>query len=165
MNTMHPSEDKSHPSMTGQNTPHNPAATDLHLARLVHFYENLSPETLDNLHTVYTDAVKFKDPFNDVQGLNPLRRIFQDMFVHVQLPRFKVQEAIGHDNQGFLIWEFTFVKKGLPSPMCIRGSTHVRFNHEGRVDWHRDYWDAAEELYCKLPVVGGVFRWLQRKMA
>jgi len=28
---------------------------------------------------------------------------------------------------------------------------------------HRDYWDAAEELYEKLPWVGGLMRWLKRK--
>jgi hypothetical protein len=25
-----------------------------------------------------------------------------------------------------------------------------------------DYWDAAEELYEKLPVLGGLMRWLKR---
>jgi hypothetical protein len=28
---------------------------------------------------------------------------------------------------------------------------------------HRDYWDAAEELYEKLPVVGSLMRWLKRQ--
>jgi hypothetical protein len=28
---------------------------------------------------------------------------------------------------------------------------------------HRDYWDAAEELYEKLPWVGGVMRWLKQR--
>jgi hypothetical protein len=28
---------------------------------------------------------------------------------------------------------------------------------------HRDYWDAAEELYEKLPVLGGLMRWLKKQ--
>jgi steroid Delta-isomerase len=28
---------------------------------------------------------------------------------------------------------------------------------------HRDYWDAAEELYEKLPILGGLMRWLKRQ--
>lgn len=28
---------------------------------------------------------------------------------------------------------------------------------------HRDYWDAAEELYEKLPVLGDLMRWLRRQ--
>jgi steroid delta-isomerase len=27
---------------------------------------------------------------------------------------------------------------------------------------HRDYWDAAEELYEKLPVLGALMRWLKQ---
>jgi hypothetical protein len=31
------------------------------------------------------------------------------------------------------------------------------------VSFHRDYWDAAEEMYEKLPVVSGLMRWLKRR--
>jgi hypothetical protein len=33
------------------------------------------------------------------------------------------------------------------------------------VTLHRDYWDAAEELYEKLPVVGGLMRLIKRRLA
>jgi hypothetical protein len=46
---------------------------------------------------------------------------------------------------------------------CIRGASHVRFASDGRVAYHRDYWDAAEELYEKLPVVGSLMRWLKTR--
>ena len=36
---------------------------------------------------------------------------------------------------------------------------------DGRITLHRDYWDAAEELYEKLPVIGTLMRWLRRRLA
>jgi hypothetical protein len=30
---------------------------------------------------------------------------------------------------------------------------------------HRDYWDAAQELYEKIPVLGAVLRGLRRKLS
>jgi steroid delta-isomerase len=36
-------------------------------------------------------------------------------------------------------------------------------NDDGRIAQHRDYWDAAEELYEKLPVIGGLMRWMRRR--
>jgi hypothetical protein len=36
---------------------------------------------------------------------------------------------------------------------------------QGLIVLHRDYWDAAEELYEKLPVVGALMRWLRRRAA
>ena len=38
-------------------------------------------------------------------------------------------------------------------------------DNAGRVAFHRDYWDAAEELYEKLPGLGGLMRWLKRRAA
>jgi hypothetical protein len=39
------------------------------------------------------------------------------------------------------------------------------FAPDGRVIRHRDYWDAAQELYEKMPVIGGLMRWLRRRAA
>jgi hypothetical protein len=47
----------------------------------------------------------------------------------------------------------------------IHGATHLRFAPDGRIAYHRDYWDAANELYAKLPLIGPVMRWLRRKLA
>ena len=43
-----------------------------------------------------------------------------------------------------------------------RGS-HLVLDAQGRITLHRDYWDAAEELYEKLPGVGALMRWLKRR--
>jgi hypothetical protein len=43
------------------------------------------------------------------------------------------------------------------------GGSHLQLDGEGRITLHRDYWDAAEELYEKLPVIGGLMRWLKRR--
>ena len=139
--------------------------TDPRTLRLVQFYETLSPSTLDELALVYADTVQFKDPFNAVQGLAPLRKIFLHMFDGLESPKFLITEAISQGEQAFLIWDFEFSRKGLPSPMRIHGSTHLRYGPDGRVVWHRDYWDAAEELYHHIPVLGGLCRWLQRRLA
>ena len=133
------------------------------LARLVAFYEHLSLESLAQLGAVYAPDAQFKDPFNAVTGHAAILAIFEHMFVQVDAPRFIVQDSVGQGAQAFLTWEFRFHMKRLVSgEQCIRGATHVRFDAQGRVVWHRDYWDAAEELYEKLPVLGGFMRLLRR---
>jgi hypothetical protein len=39
----------------------------------------------------------------------------------------------------------------------------MELSSEGLIAFHRDYWDAAEELYEKLPAVGSLMRWLKRR--
>ncbi|PVX36754.1 nuclear transport factor 2 family protein [Janthinobacterium sp. 78] len=45
-------------------------------------------------------------------------------------------------------------------PRFIIGE-RVRFNADGLVFLHRDYWDAAEELLQNLPLIGAPIRWLR----
>jgi len=40
--------------------------------------------------------------------------------------------------------------------------TLLKFDAAGKVNYHRDYWDAAEELYEKLPLIGPLMRGLRR---
>ncbi|MBP9954953.1 MAG: nuclear transport factor 2 family protein, partial [Ottowia sp.] len=73
-------------------------------------------------------------------------------------------QHIVQGDQAFLVWEFRFrMRRWRPQvEQCIHGATLVRFDAQGRVALHRDYWDAAQELYEKLPVLGGLMRWLRR---
>jgi hypothetical protein len=85
------------------------------------------------------------------------------MVAQVDGPRFVVTGHVLQDEQAFLTWDFLFrMKRFSTDEQCIRGATHIRFANDGRVEFHRDYWDAAEELYEKLPVLGGLMRGLKR---
>jgi steroid delta-isomerase len=135
---------------------------DLELARLVRFYENLSPQTVPGVRAIYAPDASFKDPFNEVRGHAAIVRIFEHMYVQVHQPRFRVVSRIGRGDEAFLTWEFSFRMKRLVSaPQCVRGASHIRFDADGLVSMHRDYWDAAEELYEKLPLLGGFMRLLK----
>ncbi len=133
------------------------------LERLVQFYENISEDALAQLPAIYAADVQFKDPFNEVRGVAPVTAIFRHMYEQVDEPRFVVGTRVLQGADAFLVWEFSFrMKRFSARTQCIRGSTHVRFDAAGAVALHRDYWDAAEELYEKLPLLGSLMRWLKR---
>ncbi len=133
------------------------------LDRLVQAFEGLSPDNLPALVALYTTDARFKDPFNDVQGQAAIKAIFRHMFTALHEPRFVVTERVQQGRQVFLTWDFHFRFRRFDTvtPQTVRGASHLVFNEQGRVTLHRDYWDAAEELYEKLPLVGGLMRWLK----
>ena len=137
---------------------------DIALARLVRFFETISPESVRiELASVYAANARFKDPFNDVNGHAEIAAIFTHMFEQVEQPRFVVTGTVLQGAQAFLTWDFLFTMKRFSrTPQCIKGATHIVFGPDGAVTLHRDYWDAAEELYEKLPVIGALMRWLKR---
>jgi steroid Delta-isomerase len=137
------------------------------LDRIVRAFETLTPASVAALDALYAPEARFKDPFNEVQGVAAIQRIFSDMFEHTEQPRFVITERIEQGAQCFLTWEFRFGFKSFRQgqAQCIRGGSHLVLDADGRIAMHRDYWDAAEELYEKLPMIGALMRWLKRRVA
>ena len=139
---------------------------DPQVQRLIEVFERLAPADLPRLNAVYTADARFKDPFNEVQGVTAVAGIFEHMFRTLDAPRFVIRDVIVQDRQVFLSWDFLFrMRRFNRAEQCIRGASHLRLAADGRISEHRDYWDAAEELYEKLPLVGGLMRWLKKKAA
>lgn len=137
---------------------------DPRLTRLAAYYESLSPAALERLGELYAPSARFIDPFNDVSGLGPLRRVFEHMFETLDTPRFVVVDAQAGERSGFLLWTFHF-RRGNGREQQILGATHLRFDDEGRVLLHHDHWDAAGQLYETLPLLGPLLRWLRRRLS
>lgn len=137
------------------------------LDRLIAFYQALTPASVGRFGEFYSADAYFKDPFNEVHGIAAIQRIFTHMFEHVDAPRFVVTGHTGDTHGAMLIWEFSYRtrlwRRG--ETQRIRGASHLKFNSDGKIDYHRDYWDAAEELYMQLPVLGSLMRWLRRALA
>ncbi|MBC7203310.1 MAG: nuclear transport factor 2 family protein, partial [Pusillimonas sp.] len=60
------------------------------LQHIAAFYENLTPARLELLGEIYANDAVFTDPFNNVTGVQAIRRIFEHMFSTVHQPVFKV---------------------------------------------------------------------------
>lgn len=137
---------------------------DPRIERIVVLFEHLTPQDLPRLAEIYTPDARFKDPFNEVQGTAAITAIFAHMFESLDDPRFVIRDTLVQGDQCFLSWDFVFrMKRFDPAQQCIRGGSHLRLAPDGRIAVHRDYWDAAEELYEKLPLVGSLMRWLKAR--
>jgi steroid Delta-isomerase len=129
------------------------------------FFETLTPESLSRLPEHVTADVRFRDPFNNVVGEPALRRIFETMFAHVREPRFVVLASAREGDTGFLSWRFTGSVRALgPAPLQLLGVSEVRLAPDGRVREHIDHWDAASQVYARVPLLGWVLRRLGARL-
>jgi hypothetical protein len=131
------------------------------LEKIIAWYSTLSPSTLAEIHDLYAALATFKDPFNEVTGVPAIQQIFVHMFATTENPRFIVIDSLEQGQQAFLSWQFLFGLNG--KNYTVNGGTHLRLNDQGQIIDHRDYWDAAEELWQKLPLIGAPVRWLRKK--
>jgi steroid Delta-isomerase len=139
---------------------------DPRVQKIVALFEGLAPADLARLPEIYMPDARFKDPFNEVQGTAAITSIFEHMFRSLEAPRFEIRDVVVQGDQCFLSWDFVFrMKRFRRDEQRIHGGSHLQFAPDGRIAVHRDYWDAAEELYEKLPVLGALMRWLKRRAA
>ncbi len=132
---------------------------------IAQFFQTLSPQRVEQLAAIYADDASFRDPFNQVRGLSEIQRIFRHMYVNLVSPRFIITDRIVDGQKCFLTWEFRFSFRRFQPAVehCVLGGSHLLLDQQGRITMHCDYWDAAEGLYEKLPVVGVLMRWLKRR--
>ena len=156
------------PAWTPSQPPHHDSVPSEALAAIEAFFSGMTPAHLARLGEIYSAQARFKDPFNEVQGVDAIRGIFQHMYDRLQLPRFVVTARLQQGRQCFLAWDFVFGLHPNSAEITVRGATHLWLapsaDGQWRIEVHRDYWDAAEELYEKMPLLGALMRWLKRRV-
>ena len=134
------------------------------LAAYCRLFETLSPDRLDELRGLCTADVRFVDPFQAIAGIDRVVALYAHMFRTVERPRFDVLDRSLGAEIGFIRWRFTGRVRG--REVSIEGMSELRFDREtARVREHVDHWDAAGQVYARLPVVGGLVRALGRLFA
>ena len=134
------------------------------LARLEPLYAGLTPARTGELREVYATDACFRDPFNDVRGPEAIERIFAHMFRQVDSPRFVILDRAIDGNTAWLTWDLEYRRRPGTPLRRIHGASQLRFDADGRVAHHRDYWDAAGELYESIPLLGSVLRLLRKRL-
>lgn len=144
------------------------------LARYAEAFERLTPASLPGLRDICRTDVAFVDPFNEIQGIDGFIAVFEHMYETTDEPRFHVLDRsiggadgghAGEGGVGYLKWRMTGRAKGRSFIIDIVGMSEVTFDEAGLVARHVDHWDAASQLYARLPVVGPMIRWLGRRFA
>ena len=129
--------------------------------KIMNWYSTLTPDSLSDIEQFYADDARFKDPFNEVHGTKAIKAIFEHMFATTGAPRFVFIDVVEQGSQSFLTWTFYFQLSG--KSYQVTGGSHLRYDAEGKIVDHRDYWDPAEELWQKMPLIGGFIRFLRRQ--
>lgn len=133
------------------------------LEALIEWYETLTPQSLERISDIYADDAQFSDPFNHAKGPAEIALVFEHMFATLASPRFVVKKVFPADGEAMLLWHFHFSLNG--RAVMIEGASRLEFNAAGKVLLHCDYWDSSAGLLQKLPIIGGLFRWLARRFS
>lgn len=128
-------------------------------------FENLTPQSVESdFLTVFDRKIYFKDPFNEVRGLQDLQQIFRHMFASLHEPQFRIHHLAGADKTGYLEWRFYFKTSATGTTQQINGMSKILINDQGKVIVHIDYWDSGEYVYRKIPILRTLISWINKRL-
>ena len=135
--------------------------------RFKDFFGNLSEQNVRaKVRDVYAADVYFNDTLKEISGVDALEAYLLRTAENVESCTVDIQDVASHGGDYYFRWtmyiKFKKFKKGQVQPSI--GMTHIRFNKEGRISFHQDYWDAASNLFEKVPLVGGLIRSIKKRL-
>lgn len=131
----------------------------------IEYFEKLNARSIRLIEKLVEPGIRFKDPFNDVMGVDAVERIFEHMFENLEFPKFKVRDyswSEREERMAYIRWSFSCKRKG--HPYAIEGVSEIMFSKDAKILSHTDYWDSGEYFYEHIPLLGGMIRFVKSKL-
>lgn len=129
------------------------------------FFADVTPESVRRLGPeLYASDVWFNDTLKTIRGREQVQAYFLKTADHVDFIRAEIVDSAVSGRNCYVRWVMDVQFKGAKAPVRTIGMTLLRFDREGRVVLHQDFWDSSAGFYEQLPVLGGVMRWIKSKI-
>jgi hypothetical protein len=113
------------------------------------------------IRELYALDAYYRDSFTELRGVDDIESYFIQGTHIMHEVSFDLQEVAVHEGNYYFRWITRFsLKRKKGDVIHLPGMSHVRFNKEGRIIFHQDFWDAGV-IYERLPIIGFIIRWLR----
>ena len=115
--------------------------------------------SVEELRSFFTDDMVFEDPLQRIEGLEAYREMNERLLKKNNDLKITMEESAQNGRHIM----FTFSLSMRPSKRTKRtlyntGMTYVRLNEEGKIEYHRDYWDFLGGMLSMFPGALGVYK-------
>lgn len=128
--------------------------------RIIETFNSFDGKNLNQLDEFYAKDIAFCDPVGEVHGIVDLKKYYEHAYGSVKSIRFDFGTIVQDGETYACPWIMTVEVKNLNSgkPYRVHGMSHLKFNENEKVNYHRDYLDVGEMVYERLPVIGFAVR-------
>ncbi|NJM36820.1 MAG: nuclear transport factor 2 family protein [Akkermansiaceae bacterium] len=77
-----------------------------------------------------------------------------------------IDDVARSGNDYYVRWTMIFSAPALSGgkPVHSFGISQVRFNREGQVEFHQDFWDSGKNFFAHLPILGGAVGFVRKRL-
>lgn len=121
----------------------------------------------DQTASVYAPEAYLNDTLVGIDGSGSIEAYFGHTIGRARLLTVEFLERAPAGTDWYVRWRMTVAADGLNSgqPVVTYGVTQFRFDNQGRVLIHKDFWDAGSGLYEQLPLLGRLIGWVRGAVA
>lgn len=136
------------------------------LEQFISVYQQLDIHNLDKLAQIYHADIHFEDPLHRIDGLTSLTRYFSQLYQNVVFCDFTIEHSIHGENEVALYWQMRYAHPSLNKGRAIEvaGHSHLQAT-DGKIHYHRDYFDTSTMLYEHVPLLGATVRLIKRRVS
>jgi SnoaL-like domain len=120
----------------------------------------------DNTHKVYSADAYLDDTLVVHHGSAEIEAYFLKTSQTMTSYQVSIDDVAKSGNDYYVRWTMIFSAPALSSgkPIHSIGISQIRFNREGKVECHQDFWDSGKNFYAHLPVVGGAVGFVKKRL-
>mgnify|MGYP005688642753 FL=1 len=125
-------------------------------------YENLSK----NVTQVYAEKTYFRDAFKQFESAEEIREYMLAGLKPLEGAEFVFNRFARSGSDYYLDWTMRLDFKKTPTGTWEEsiGVSHMRFNSDGKVIFHQDYWDPTDIVYRRIPIAKQLIAFVKGKM-
>lgn len=142
----------------------SPEANKAGIAAFEKFYASLTTGSVRDLTSkTYARELFFNDSLKTIRTASELEHYFLETAKNTERVTATVTDVAISGSNVYVRWEMEIEFKKFQRGEVHHsiGMTHLRFDEEGRIVLHQDYWDAASGFYEHVPILGSAIRWIK----
>jgi len=152
-----------------QNQPPAPGseAETAMLERVKALFSNYNYDYLsENVTAVYAEQTYFRDAFKQFTRAEDIRAYMLAGLKPLDDAEFVFNRVARSGSDYYLDWTMRLDFKKTPPGTWEEsiGVTHMRFNAEGKVIFHQDYWDPTDIVYSRIPIAKQLIAFVKKKL-
>lgn len=126
-------------------------------------YKELDANNVDILKDIYRENIVFVDPFHEIKGISNLANYFINLYKNIDSCQFDFDEPYLKPDSAMIPWSMSFLHASISKePITVNGCTHIYFDE--KIYFHRDYFDAGQMIYERLPVIRSAIKLIKKRM-
>jgi len=133
------------------------------IERFVQLFNQFSSQHVgEAVRELYAEGAYFNDGFVELSGQEAIVAYLEESAGLATEVSVEMEDRVISQGEVYVRWVMRFTTRS--RTFIAPGMSHLRFDPEGRIVYHRDYWDASAALAELVPLVAPVLRAVRSRL-